>query len=234
MARWCVRMAAVMMVVTIPNVLWAEPEARPRVTVSRSGGAVTIAAHADRLLASHTLTPRTFTLTLAGAGDRVRIDGNLDGRITVQRAGSNVEVSLSTATMAEATALRDALDASPAVAAFDELMASPWAQEKTPAATLAPVHALVGLLRGNAKPVAAMASAAAASATPRVMTVAQRGPRECWDTYSRDVVYYTYELQHCVNDSRYTWNPFHLGWCAYEYNLKATMAGFWYLNCSGT
>jgi hypothetical protein len=67
-----------------------------------------------------------------------------------------------------------------------------------------------------------------------IVPVLQRTPSQCWDAYTRDVVHFTYELQSCLNSASYAWwNPLATGFCAYEYNLKSSLAAIWLLDCYG-
>ena len=70
-------------------------------------------------------------------------------------------------------------------------------------------------------------------ASPKVSLIPVRrdGPSDCWDPYARDVVQYTYDLEACVAEARDSWLPWALGWCAYEYDIKTSLAFMWLLNC---
>jgi hypothetical protein len=102
------------------------------------------------------------------------------------------------------------------------------------AALFTPTREWIRALQGVDVSVAQMAAAASMPQASIVPARQRLSPSQCWDTYSRDVVKFTYDLQSCLASlSGNWWNPLHTAWCAYEYNLKSSLAGIWLLDCYG-
>jgi hypothetical protein len=96
-------------------------------------------------------------------------------------------------------------------------------------------NAMIHAISGDTRATGAMVVQAMARPAMAFRPVAQRSRAdECWDGYTRSVLRYTYEYEGCVREARdLWWEAWRLAWCAYEYDLKATLAGFWLLDCNG-
>lgn len=202
----------------------------PRVRASKSPKQATISLQAGQLHVVQRLTRDAFDLHLTEGGDTVRFTGDLGGNVTVQRGTTQHGFSMRTAGPADQARLLALLAGSTALGRFDEVMNTAWGRSAKPAAVFRSAHSLLAVLRGNAQPVAALV---AAVATPKVTLVPARrdGPDACWSAYSHDVLRYTYDLESCIEESRSSFFPLHLGWCAYEYNIKTSLAFVWMLDC---
>jgi hypothetical protein len=90
------------------------------------------------------------------------------------------------------------------------------------------------VLQGGTPNIAAMAMRPTSAPATLILARQRMSPSQCWDTYSRDVTKFTYDLQVCISwvDANW-WNPLHLAWCAYEYNLKSSLSAIWLLDCYG-
>ncbi|HXG89153.1 MAG TPA: hypothetical protein VNJ02_12520 [Vicinamibacterales bacterium] len=211
--------------------------ARPQISVQRDNDvARSVLVDAGELKLRHQLMPDAFVLTLLTGADRLTIAGAQDGPLVVEHGSVQMKVTMRSALPEQLSRLRRTLESSSALVAFDRLMASPWAKEQMPAATIGPVHALLETLRGRSAGVAAVAAMGSPRATSTVAIRLAREtqtPSECWNIYSRDVLLFTYDYQTCVKSADDTWNPLHVAGCAYEYNAKAIFAAYWYASCNG-
>ena len=204
----------------------------PRVTMTRGKETVTISARTERVRVSQTLTPRSFSLTVSDGRDAVEINGNTDGQVAVRRAGRTLALSLRDSAPREAEAVQALLRGSSAIARLGELASSSWGRSHRDAMVFVSAHAMAALLQGTAAPLKAVVHRFQASGEPVLVRV-QRTPGECWRAYERDVLSYTYDLEACIEESSASLNPLRSAWCAYSYNLKATLAFVWLLDCNG-
>lgn len=204
----------------------------PRVTTTRGKGAVTISARTESVRVSQTLTPTSFSLTMSDGRDAVEINGNTEGQVAVRRAGRTLALSMREATVPQVEAVRALLRDSSAIRRLGELAASPWGRSNKDALVFVSGHAMAALLQGHVGPVKAMARRFETDRGPTMRRV-QMTASGCWFAYQRDVLSYTYELEACIQESSSSLNPLRSAWCAYSYNLKATLAFVWLMDCSG-
>jgi hypothetical protein len=216
----------------------SQPEegVRPEIKVGRDGERRTVTLRAGALHVTQTLGPSRVDVWLALHDDQVRFAADLAGRVAVERRGEARGFSVRTATLADQAALNQLLVGSAALDAFDTLLESSWAQGSEAATVLKTTREVLRVLQNNEHAIATMAMAVTpTSGTPLLRPARQRlSPAQCWDTYSRDVIYFTYALQTCLSQvGAQWWNPLATAWCAYEYNLKSSLAGVWLLDCYG-
>ena len=207
---------------------WAAAQ-EPQVKATRDKEGATITLSAGTLRVVQKLTADAFDLHLADKGDAVRLTGNLAGRVSVQRGGRRHTFSMRSAGAADRTAVLSLLDRSTALRDFDTVMKSAWATTQR-AAVFRSANALLALFRGNYQPTTTLVASMASPAFG-VTQVRRDGPNACWSAYAHDVVQYTYDLEACVAEARDSWVPWSLGWCAYEYDIKTSLAFVWLLDC---
>jgi hypothetical protein len=204
----------------------------PRVKAAKDQQQTTISLQAGQLKVVETLTRDAIDIQLIQDNDVVRFSGDLAGRVTVQRGTRRHSLSVRTATPGDEAAVASLLAGSAALRSFDIVMDTPWGRSARPAAPFRSARALVALFRGNFEPTVAVVSSVA---SPKVSLAPVRrdGPDACWTAYTHTVVQYTYDLESCVAEARDSWFPLHLGWCAYEYDIKTSLAFAWMLDCYG-
>lgn len=232
MNRSLVGIAAVAMMAATPAIIAAEPAVNPRVSITRDKGQVTVAVAAGSLKVTQRLTPRSFDLTVADGRDSATIAGDVEGRVRVARANRVVAFSLRDGTQDEAAAARAMLTGSRALAQFDRLVASAWGRSTKEALVFVSAHALVALLQGDSSPLRTVVSRLRSETEPRIRRAAQTS-NDCWRAYERDVLQITYDLEACIQEASYSLNPLRASWCAYSYNLRASLAFIWLLDCNG-
>ena len=208
----------------------------PEIKTLRNGERATITLRAGDLTVTQTMTRTAVNLKLRHQHDILQFSGDLEGRVVFERGGNSRVFSVRSAVASDRIETNALLAGSPALAAFDTLLESTWAQTAESAVLFKSTREVIRVLQGEQVSVARLA-APPASATPAasVLRVRQRlSPSQCWDTYARDVIHFTYELQSCLNSASYAWwNPLATAWCAYEYNLKSSLASVWLLDCYG-
>lgn len=211
---------------------WAAAAAEPEFTSSRDGKRATMTLKTGGLTVIQTLSPAVLHFEVARAGDRVRVTGDLDGRVTVERAGTRRVVSMR-GDQDGRRAIHALVSDSSALAEFEALMQSPWARSSRDAVFFVSTREWLRVVQGESFDIAQMLATAAPAATPAgIRLIGQRSPAQCWDTYAQDVVKFTYDLQACLSQAAANWwNPLHTAWCAYEYNLKSSLSAFWLLDC---
>jgi hypothetical protein len=230
MARSFVPLVLSAAFLTFPAVAGAQGE--PRVKAAKDEQQTTISLQAGQLQVIEKLTRNTIDLELTEGKDTVRFRGDLAGRVTVQRGTRQHALSVRTATPSDQAAVASLLAGSAALRSFDAVMETSWGRSGRPAAVFRSARALVALFRGNLEPTVAIVSSVA---SPKVslLPVRRDGPDACWTSYTHTVVQYTYDLESCVAEARDSWFPLHLGWCAYEYDIKTSLAFAWMLDCYG-
>jgi hypothetical protein len=229
MARSFVYLTAIVALALAPALAFAGTDS-PRVTTTRKGGSVTIAARTPELVVSQTLRRGLLDVSITAGADRVRVVGDEGGFVRVERAGRTRSFDVRAARAEDITAVRAMLSTSTAMSAFESLLASPWGGSRA-AMPFAASHALVALLQARTEPLRAIVQRARAGDT--LLKNIRLTSGECWHYYERDAVRYTYELEQCVADASNSLNPLRVSWCAYSYNLKTTLAFLWLLDCNG-
>jgi len=218
--------------VCVASVDTAVAQSVPRVTGSRTNDRATLSLQSGTLQVIQQFTRDGFSLQLTDRGETVRFTGNLAGEVSIRRGGRQHGFSIRRPAPADQAAVEAVLIGSRTLPAFDRVMETPWAKAPV-AAAFRSAHALVGVLRADQRPLATVASMAAASSPPQIVRARADGPDVCWSSYTRDVLQYTYDLEGCVAEARDSWFPLALGWCAYEYNIKTSLAAMWALDCYG-
>jgi hypothetical protein len=210
--------------------------AEPKIATVRDSDRATITLRMGALTVTETLTRTAVSLRLVHEDDSVRFAGDLDGQVVVERGGTSRHLSLRRAEADDYAAINALLAGSSALRAFDTLLQSAWARSSESAALFKSTREVIRVLQGEplAKVGAAAITPVAAPAASLVPVRQRPSPSQCWDTYARDVIHFTYELQSCLNSASYQWwNPLATAWCAYEYNLKSSLASIWLLDCFG-
>ena len=230
MTRVVVAMAAVSMLMTTT----AAASTQPEINVNRSGEARTVTLRAGDLEVTQTLGSRRLDLQLRSGDDEVTFTADLDGRVAIRRGDAQATFSVRSATEQDQARLNALIGNSPALVAFDELIESGWAQQAEVATVFRTAREVLRVLQTDHRTIEPIVWSRPLS-TPTVMRVAQRlSPAQCWSTYNRDVVYFTYQLQSCLAGvGAQWWNPLATAWCGYEYNLKSSLAAVWLLDCYG-
>jgi hypothetical protein len=210
-------------------------QAVPSFSVSREAGKARLTVTAGDLRFEETLTPVTFDIKIVGDGDIVRLAGDKSGDVEISRGQRTYKVRMAAVTEAELRTVRAMLAGSEALRQLEVVTADARAQGSKYASLLQSANALLRIVQGDARATGELVVQAMAQQPIGVRAIAQRSRADdCWDGYTRAVLRYTYEYEGCVREAQDRWwEVYRLAWCAYEYDLKATLAGFWLLDCSG-
>ena len=231
MTRVVVMMAAVWTLVA--GTVYANGN-EPDIKVVRSRDSRVVTLRAGTLGITQTLGPRQLEVQLLDGEDEVVFIADLDGRVEVRRGNAQRSFSVRSATEQDQAGVNAMLAESPALQAFDDLLSSSWAQHADVATVFKTAREVLRVLQTDHRGIEPIASTRPVS-NPMLLRVRQRlSPAQCWDTYSRDVIYFTYQLQSCLAGvGAQWWNPLATAWCGYEYNLKSSLAAVWLLDCYG-
>jgi hypothetical protein len=233
--KWSqIGIAGALAVIGLSGTAYAGPDA-PAISVARASGKATLVVKAGDLRFEETLTPSTFDLSVVLGNDMVRLSGNQTGDIEVTRARRTYKTSMTTASPAQLGVVRGILGDSPALRALQAVVDEARVAGGRYAGLLHSANALLRIVQGDPRATGDLVVLAMAQQPGGFRTIAQRQRADdCWDGYARAVLRYTYEYEACVREARDRWwEVYRLAWCAYEYDLKATLAGFWLLDCSG-
>jgi hypothetical protein len=179
------------------------------------------------------LSPTKFAFTIEFAGDRVQVAGDDNGELMVVRGNRQHVLNMVAASDVHLREVRALLTGSPALKELERVANVSSNTASKYAALLQNAHALVRTVQGDLHATGRVVVQGMAQQSGGYRVVAQQlRPDECWDGYRRSVLRYTYELESCVNEWRTRFNPAITAWCGYEYNIKATLAGFWLLSCN--
>lgn len=207
---------------------------RPEIKSTRQRDGATVTLQAGPLQVTQMLTSTAVKLRLTLAEDVLDFSADLAGNVSVARGDVRRGFSVRTATADDLVVLRRVIANSAALDAFDALLQSAWADSAEPAVIFRSTREVLRVLQGDQR---SSESRVAVRPAPQasIVRVRQRlSPSQCWETYNKDVVYFTYQLQGCLSSvSSQWWNPLATAWCAYEYNLKSSLAAVWLLDCYG-
>lgn len=230
MTRVVFGMALAAALVVVPALAWAQGD--PRVKASRGRDHGTISMQAGKLSVTQKLTRTALDLQLAEGGDVLRLTGDLEGNVVIERGAVRHAFSMRTGGADDQRIVLALLADSAPLRSFDALMRTAWGRSSRAATVFRSAHSLLALFRGDERPVQAL-TALAPAPVASIVPVRRDGPSACWTTYTLDVVRYTYQLESCVDESRNSYFMFHLAWCAYEYDIKTSLALMWLLDCNG-
>jgi hypothetical protein len=207
----------------------------PDVRTWRDGDRATITLRSGALRITQMLTRSALRLEIAHDRDVLRLSGDLEGRVSVERNGQRLAFAMRTATADDHAALNTMVTPSTALQSFDALLASAWGRTAPAARLFVSAREVLRVLQGDSKDAVARMMTPPPTASATLMLARQRlSPAQCWDTYARDVTKFTYDLQSCLAQVNANWwNPLHVAWCSYEYNLKSSLAAIWLLDCYG-
>jgi hypothetical protein len=207
----------------------------PEYSVSRVPNRATLTVRTGSFRFEEVLSPTAFAFTIESGRDRVQMAGDQNGELVVIRGDRKHVLNMAVASDAHRRELRVLLDDSPALAELAHVADATRNADSKYATFLENANALVRTVQGDVSATRALVVQAMARPAGGFKTGAQRGTRadDCWDGYTRAVIRYTYELEACIREARERFNPLMTAWCGYQYNIKATLAGYWLLDCEG-
>jgi hypothetical protein len=179
--------------------------------------------------------PETVRIRIESGRDVVEVDANAAGQVRLARRGKAVTLHMAARDQKLVGQARRMTEGSPALKSFDALIDALAGDERAVARSMVTSWALVSAARGNDERVAAAARRMTRTGGPftPVKFTAEREevPIVCWAEYSATVATYYNEFAQCLND--WAWIPGMAQACTFEWLVKAELAWFWVLSCSG-
>jgi len=177
----------------------------------------------------------TVKIRIETAKDAVDIVAVAAGTVRLTRHGKSVTMSMRQRDPQLTAAARRLTEGSQALSSFDALIEALAGDERAVARSMVTSWALISAARGNDERVVAAArrmTRITQPFTPVKATVSRdEVPVVCWAEYSSTVMTYYNEFTQCLLD--YGWIPGMAQACTFEWTIKAELAWFWVLSCSG-
>jgi hypothetical protein len=195
----------------------------------------TVVAEGLGVRVSKRIGPDTVKIRVEVEKDAVEISANAKGLVRVARRGQSVEINMASRDQKALAKARRMMEGSAALTSFDALIDALAGDQRAVAKSMLTTWTLINAARGADDKVA-IAARRMTSSSQRFAPIASTFTREetpivCWAEYSMSVATYYAEYAQCVND--YGWIPGMVAVCTFEWLVKAELAWFWVLGCSG-
>ena len=197
----------------------------------------TVVAEGLGVRISKRIGAETVKIRIETAKDAVEIDAVAGGTVRLARYGKAVTMNMATRDQQAIARARRMTEGSQALKSFDALITALEGDNRAVAKSMLTSWALVHALRGSdqqALLVARRLTAAASNGpfTPvRSIFDREETPIVCWAEYASTVTMYYMEYAQCLID--YAWIPGGAAVCSFEWMVKAELAWFWVIGCSG-
>jgi hypothetical protein len=179
--------------------------------------------------------PETVKIKLEAAKDVVEISATAKGLVRVARRGQIVEINMTSRDPKAVAKARQLTEGSAALKSFDALIDALAGDQRSVATSMLTTWTLINAARGADDKVAIAARRMKSASQPFIPIKAalarEEVPYACWAEYSATVLSYYVEYANCVND--YAWIPGMVAVCTFEWTIKAELAWFWVIACSG-
>jgi hypothetical protein len=179
--------------------------------------------------------PETVKIRIEVANDAIDIDASAKGAVRLARRGKSVVLNMAVRDAKAIATARRLTDGSAALNAFGAFIAALGSDERNAAKSMLTSWALVNAIRGDDQIALGVARRLAAppgaSMTRASFTAREETPIVCWAEYASTVSFYYWEYSQCLVD--YGWIPGMVAVCSFEWLVKAELAWFWVIGCSG-
>ena len=180
--------------------------------------------------------PESVRIRIESAKDVVDVQANANGGVRLTRGGRMVDVNMAARDPKAIDQARRIIAGSAALKSFDALIGAIGHDQRTVAKSMLTSWALVHAASGSDAPALSVArrfqAAAKGTFTPvRSMFEREETPIVCWAEYATTVTTYYLEYSQCLLD--YGWIPGGAQFCSFEWIIKAELAWFWVIGCSG-
>jgi hypothetical protein len=177
----------------------------------------------------------TVKIRIEAPNDVVEVDAAAGGDVRIARHGKAVRLNMAARDHKLIDQARRMTEGSQALKSFDALINALAGDERAVAKSLLTSWALVNAARGHDEAVAVAARRMTQKPqpfTPVKMNFAREEiPVVCWAEYSSTVATYYNEFSQCLVD--FGWIPGMAQACTLEWLIKAELAWFWVISCSG-
>jgi len=195
----------------------------------------TLTAEGLGVRVSKRVGPETVKIRIEVANDAIDLDANAKGAVRMARRGKSVSLNMAVRDAKAIATARRLTDGSPALKSFGAMIATLESDERNAAKSMLTSWALVNAIRGDDQIALGIARRLAApparSMTPVSFTAREEVPIVCWAEYATTVSIYYSEYAQCLID--YAWIPGMAAVCSFEWLVKAELAWFWVIGCSG-
>ena len=195
----------------------------------------TLTAEGLGVRVSKRVGPETVTIRIEVANDAIDLDANARGAVRLARRGKSVSLNMAARDAKAIATARQLTDGSAALKSFGAMITALESDQRNAAKSMLTSWALVNAIRGDdqiALDVARRFKApAVTSMTPASFTAREETPIVCWAEYASTVFQYYAEYAQCLVD--YAWIPGMAAVCSFEWIVKAELAWFWVIGCSG-
>ena len=195
----------------------------------------TLTAEALGVRVSKRVGPETVTIRIEAANDAIDVDATVGGSVRLARRGKSVSLNMAVRDAKAIATARRLTDGSAALKSFGAMIAALESDQRNAAKSMLTSWALVNAIRGDDQIALGVARRLAAppavSMTPVSFTAREEVPIVCWAEYASTVAIYYSEYAQCLID--YAWIPGMAAVCSFEWLVKAELAWFWVIGCSG-
>ena len=206
-----------------------------RFTAGGTSTESTLTAEGLGVRVSKRVGPETVKIRIEVANDAIDVDAAAGGAVRLARRGKSVSLNMAARDETMIAAARRMTEGSPALKTFAAMIVALGNDQRNAAKSMLTSWALVNAIRGDdqiALGVARrLAAPPAASMTPVSFTKRDETPVVCWAEYSATVAGYYWEYSQCLLD--FAWIPGMAAVCSFEWLVKAELAWFWVIGCSG-
>jgi len=238
--KLCVGMVLGMLVFTSGSRVAASPApiyrgADVKFTLGGTPKESTVVAEGLGVRVSKRVGPDAVKIRIEEAKDAIDISANAKGLVRIARRGQSVEINMVSRDPKALARARRMTDGSGALKSFDALIEALAGDQRAVAKSMLTTWTLVNAARGADDKVAIAARRMTAAAKPftpvKSIFTREEVPIVCWAEYSSTVATYFAEYADCVDN--YGWIPGMVAVCTFEWVVKAELAWFWVIGCSG-
>jgi hypothetical protein len=180
--------------------------------------------------------PDTVRIRIEAAKDVIDVQASATGNVRLGRGGRTIDINMAARDPKLLDRARRMVAGSAALQSFNALIGAIGDDQRTVAKSMLTSWALVHAASGSDAPAMSVArrfqAAAKGTFTPaRSIFEREETPIVCWAEYASTVTYYYLEYAQCLLD--YSWIPGGAQVCSFEWIIKAELAWFWLIGCSG-
>jgi hypothetical protein len=195
----------------------------------------TLTAEGLGVRVSKRVGPETVKIRIEVANDAIEVDATVGGAVRLARRGKSVSLNMAVRDTKAIATVRRLTDGSAALKSFGAMIAALESDERNATKSMLTSWALVNAIRGDEQIAIGVARKLAAppamSMTPASFTAREETPIVCWAEYASTITQYYFEYSQCLID--YAWIPGMAAVCSFEWLVKAELAWFWVIGCSG-
>jgi hypothetical protein len=166
-------------------------------------------------------------------GDSLEVAADAKGAVRLGRKGRFIQLQMNRDQNGNIARAEKLMAGSAALIGFEAMAAMLALSDRQEARSVMTSYALVHAVRGTSAPARDLMHRLRARTAANMVraSVRDENPNGCWMDYASTVNTYLSEFSACVTD--FGWVPGVSSACAFEFSIKAELAWFWLLGCSG-